>query len=86
MYLVGRKIHFGFPLRSDWKIPNEVFGQTSISVITQSMVVHMCGWLEDFHNDVDDLSLRKEKGEKPSVKRSLCQLTHIRVRSPSVHL
>jgi len=61
MYLVGQKVHLGLPIRSDWKIPNKVFGQPSISVITKSMVVPICGWLEDFHNEIDDLSLRKKK-------------------------
>ena len=96
MYLVGQKVHLGLPIRSDWKIPNKVFGQPSISVITQSMVVHICGWLEDFHNDIDDLSLRKKKKwEKSLVKKSLCLFTHITVCntdyritvcSPSVYL
>ena len=61
MHLVSRKVPLGFPRRSDWKILNEVFGQPSIPVIIQSMVVHICGWLEDFHSDIDDLSLRKKK-------------------------
>ena len=72
MYLVGQKVHLGLPIRSDWKIPNKVFGQPSISVITQSMVVHICGWLEDFHNDIDDLSLRKKKSERNLWSRNLC--------------
>ena len=73
VYLVGQKVHMGFPIRADWKIPNEVFGKPSIAVITQSMVVHIYGWLEDFHNDIDDLSLRKKKKSELNLwSRNLC--------------